>query len=74
MEYMDLYNACDCRANKGLEELKKFIFFETKDLLLTQKEWNGITTIEVEYFVDNDCVITEFLGCWEFNEKGQLIE
>lgn len=73
MEYMDLYNACDCRANKGLEELKKFIF-ETKDLLLTKSEWNGITTIEVEYFVDNDCVVTELLGCWEFNKKGQLIE
>lgn len=73
MNYMDLCNACDIRANKGLEELKKFIF-ETKDLLLTESKWNGITTIEVEYFVDNDCVITEFLGCWEFNEKGQLIE
>ena len=73
MNYMDLYNACECRANKGLEELKKFIF-ETKDLLLTESKWNGIISIDVEYFVDNDCVVTEFLGCWEFNEKGQLIE
>ena len=30
MNYMDLYNACDCRANKGLEELMNFVFFETK--------------------------------------------
>lgn len=73
MNYMDYYNACDCRANKGLEELKKFIF-ETKDLLLTESKWNGIISIDVEYFVDNDCVVTELLGCWEFNEKGKLIE
>lgn len=73
MEYMDLYNACDCRANKGLEELKKFIF-ETEDLILTQKEWNGIITVEVEYFIDNDCVITEVLGVWEFDSKGRCIE
>lgn len=73
MEYMDLYNACECRANKGLEELKKYIF-NTKDLLLTQSEWNGITTIEVEYFIDNDCVLTETLGCWEFDSKGRCIE
>lgn len=74
MNYMDLYNACDCRANKGLEELMNFVFFETKDLLLTKSEWNGITTIEVEYFVDNDCVVTELLGCWEFDSKGRCIE
>ena len=74
MNYMDLYNACDCRANKGLGELKNFVFFETKDLLLTQKEWNGIITVEVEYFIDDDCVSTEILGVWEFDSKGRCIE
>ena len=73
MEYIDLYNACDCRANKGLEELKKYVY-ETKDLLLTQSEWKGITKIEVECFIDSDCVVTEFLGCWEFDSKGRCIE
>jgi hypothetical protein len=70
---MDLYNACDSRAKKGLEELKKYIY-NTKDLLLTKSEWNGITTIDVEYFTDNDCILTEFLGCWEFDIKGRYIE
>jgi len=70
---MDLYNACDTRANKGLEELLKFLK-NTKGFLWIRSEWNGIISIDVECFVDNKSVTTEFLGCWEFNEKGQLIE
>ena len=73
MNYMDLYNACDCKANKGIEKLKEYVN-GNKELIYTESEWNGITSIEVEYFADNDCILTEFLGCWEFNEKGMLIE
>lgn len=73
MNYMDLYNACDCRANKGIEELKKYVN-GIKDLIYTESEWNGITTIEVEYFIDDECILTDTCGVWEFNEKGMLIE
>lgn len=75
MNYMDLYNACDSMANKGLDELKKYLQ-TAKNLLWTESKCFGITTIEVEYFIDmdNDCILTDFLGCWEFNDKGMLIE
>ena len=73
MNYMDLYNACECNAKKGLEELKKFVY-ETNDLLLTENNNNEIITIDVEYFIDNDCVLTDYLGCWEFDDKGRYIE
>ena len=73
MNYMDLYNACECNAKKGLEELKNFVY-ETKDLLLTENKNNEIITIDVEYFIDNDCVLTDYLGCWEFDNKGRYIE
>lgn len=73
MNYMDLYNACDCNAKKGIEELKKYVN-GNKELLWTESEWDGITTIEVEYFIDDECVLTDMCGVWEFNNKGFLIE
>lgn len=73
MNYMDLYNACDCKANKGLSELEKYVE-GIKILTYTTSEWNGIITTEVEYFIDKDCIRTEMLGVWEFNDKGFLIE
>lgn len=73
MNYMDLYNACDCRANKSLTELEEYVN-SNKNLIYTTSEWNGIVTVEVEYFADDDCILTEILGVWEFNDKGFLIE
>lgn len=73
MNYMDLYNACCCNANKSIEDLKKYVN-GIKDLIYTESEWNGITTIEVEYFIDDECILTDMCGVWEFNEKGMLIE
>lgn len=77
MEYMDLYNACDCRANKGLEELKKYVD-GNKELIYTEigdgENVHGIITIEVEYWADEEHIITEILGVWEFDSKGRCIE
>ena len=73
MNYMDLYNACDSKANKGIEKLKEYVN-GNKELIYTESEWNGITSIEVEYFIDNECILTDMCGVWEFNEKGMLIE
>lgn len=38
MNYMDYYNACDSRANKGLTELEDYVD-STKDLIYTTSEW-----------------------------------
>lgn len=73
MNYMDLCNACHCQANKGIEELIKYLK-TNEELLWTESKWNGITTIEVEYWCDDDHIISDMLGIWEFNDKGFLIE
>ena len=38
MNYMDLYNACDIKANKGLSELEHYVD-SIKDLIYTTSEW-----------------------------------
>lgn len=73
MNYMNYYNLCEINAMQGLDSLKAYLQ-TAKDLLWTESEWNGITTIEVEYFIDNECTLTDMCGIWEFDSRGRFIE
>lgn len=73
MNFMDMYNACECKANKGLECLKEYLRTQ-ENLMWTETTNDNIITIEVEYFIDDDKVCTDMLGVFEFNLKGRCIE
>lgn len=78
MNYMDYYNACDTRANKGLDVLTEYLKSK-KELRWIEIVSEKITTIDVELvviepFLHKDGILTEFIGTWEFNNKGFLIE
>ena len=66
-------NICEEKAKEGIEVLKEYIN-GTKDLLYTEEENDGIISIEIECFCNDDCGLTDFVGCWEFDENGELIE
>lgn len=70
---INLYDMCEEKAKQGLDTFKKFLN-NTKDLLYTVIEQDGIGEVEVEYFADEDCILTEFLGSWEFDDEDKFIE
>ena len=73
MNYMDLYNACDIRANKGLKVLEEYLN-GNDNLTYFKIQGERITTLEVEYWLDHNHSVNDVLGVWEFNDKGFLIE
>lgn len=73
MEFINLYDMCDIKAQKGINELKKYVN-SIKDLIYTEIEEDNIITITIEYFIDDDCILTDLLGVWEFDINGNFIE
>lgn len=79
--FMDMYNGCECNAQKGLSYLLDYLD-RNKEFMWTKTDFdvslsNGdITTVDVEYFSGEcgDMTCTEILGTWEFDSKGRLIE
>lgn len=75
---MSYYNECRVHAENGLDELIEFLERQ-KELIYTKEIEKGcgkygddIICIEVEVLDDNEGV--DFIGTYEFDEKGRFIE